>query len=371
MVSQEACRSDTLTLPFGLVVAAFVPPFPPILSTRPTAFLFVRMKMKLAIETRQQAYKRITDGIRQFVNHSVGAMKLVQEAKRLEIWKDKWSSWQEYCEKEFGKSRQRAWELLDVASTIDEIKSVRLADIESGKNKAILDNLNRRQADALKGLPPVQKAEVLAKAIQAQGGKSPKPETINGVRRACAEFGDGTYRGHDASDFYTQKRDEIDPADKISSSTKDDVAAAQEVSERYPKVLSFEVITRQEEVQYHTAIQDIIVKRGTKPTPRKIDMHEAVRSVCVAYKRVTGKTMSVKPLDAGQLRRLLESGIELQEFIEVGEKAWKSGGFLAKHSHQIAMFVKHYGNIRNEIESPKNSLPQNNQIKETINVRTL
>ena len=38
MASQEACRSDTLTLPFGLVVAAFVPPFPPILSTRPTAF---------------------------------------------------------------------------------------------------------------------------------------------------------------------------------------------------------------------------------------------------------------------------------------------------------------------------------------------
>src|SRR5207245_5489614 len=80
---------------------------------------------------------------------------------------------------------------------------------------------------------------------------------------------------------------------------------------------------------------------------------EAIRSVCSAYKKVTSKTLSVKPLDAGQLRRLLESGITLEEFIEVGEKAWKSDGFLARgQSHQLATFVKHYGNIRNEIDNP-------------------
>jgi hypothetical protein len=140
-----------------------------------------------ALESRPQAYKRITDGIRNFLNHSVGAMKLIQEAKRMEIWKEKWSSWQEYCEKEFGKSRQRAYQLLEVAGTIDEIESVKRFDIESGKNKEILKNLNTRQTAALKGLPPEKKAEVLAKSIEAEGGKSPKAETINGVRRNLAK----------------------------------------------------------------------------------------------------------------------------------------------------------------------------------------
>lgn len=139
--------------------------------------------MKQAIETRQQAYKRITDGIRSFVNHSVGAMKLVQEAKRLEIWKEKWGNWQEYCENEFGKSARRAYQLLEIAGTIDEIQSVKPFHTESEENKEILKNLNSRQATALKGLPPVQKAEVWAKAVNGSGGKSPKPEAIAAVRR--------------------------------------------------------------------------------------------------------------------------------------------------------------------------------------------
>ena len=139
------------------------------------------------LESRQQAYKRITDGLRNFLNHSVGAMTLVQEAKRTEIWKEKWSSWGEYCEKEFGKSRRRAEQLLEIAGTIEEIQNAKPFRIESEENKEILSNLNTRQVKALSGLPTEKKAEILAKAIVVQGGKSPRPGTINGVRMAMSE----------------------------------------------------------------------------------------------------------------------------------------------------------------------------------------
>src|SRR5438477_13185659 len=104
----------------------------------------------MKLETRKQAYKRITDGIRSFVNHSVGAAKLVLEAKRTEIWKKKWSSWQEYCEKEFGKTRRRVNQLLEIAVTIEEIESGKPFPCEDAKNKEILANLNTRQAAELK-----------------------------------------------------------------------------------------------------------------------------------------------------------------------------------------------------------------------------
>ena len=152
-------------------------------------------EMKQAIESRQEAYDRITDGIR---NHSDSILKLVSEAKRLEIWKEKWSSWTEYCEKEFGKSRQRVAQLLDVSVTIEELQTSNMFDASSGKNKAILQNLNSRQAAALKGLPTVQKAEVLAKAIAAEGGKSPKPATIATARRSSFDA-DAIPRNNDAA----------------------------------------------------------------------------------------------------------------------------------------------------------------------------
>lgn len=335
------------------------PPLAVPFSTRGWPLFLCHMKTK-ALESRAQAYKRITNGILQFINHSVGTAKLIHEAKRLQIWKEKWSSWQEYCEKEFGQSRQRAYQLLDVASTIEEIQSVKPFDTESGKNKEILHDLTSRQAVELKGLAPEEKARVLTDAIKAEGGKTPKPSTIATVRAAAQLPARRSVFDGD-----------VDPADRMPKSTKADVVVALELSTVYPKVLSFEVINSEEEVRYNTVIQAILVKRGVKKNPEKFDMHDAVRQVCNAYKRCTGKTMSVKALDAGQLRRLLESGIELSEFIEVGEKAWKATSFLAKYSHQIAMFVKHYGNIRNELDAPKNGSTQNKQIKETIHVRSL
>jgi len=311
--------------------------------------------MKQVIESRSQTYKRITDGIRKYVEQDTAdVMRLIQEAKRTEIWKEKWSSWREYCENEFGKTPRWAYQLLEVASTIDEIQSVKPFHTESGKNKEILHNLNTRQAQELKGLPPSKKAKVLAMAIAKEGGKSPNPETIASTRAACSEFSGGTYRGHDASDFYIRRRDEIDPADKMPASTKADVALAREASDLYPKKVSFELLSRAEEDSFVAWSEGVLARRGHKNGHAKLDMRGAIRSVCDAYNKATGRKLSVKPMDAGQLHRLLESGITLEEFIEVGEKAWVSNEFWARgQSHQLCTFVKQYGNIRKEVDSPK------------------
>ena len=196
------------------------------------------------------------------------------------------------------------------------------------------------------------------KSLSDKADKVPRnnlrPDVIE-HKSACSEFGDG-YRGHSMSDFYVSDRD---PSDKTPASTKEDVAAAREISDVYPKKVSFELQSRAEEDSFVAWTEGMLAarcdKNGHVKKP-KIDLHAAIKSVCDSYKAVTGKTLPVKPLDAGQLRRLLESGITLEEFIEVGEKAWKSKEFLARYSHQLATFVKHYGNIRHEIENPKRDI---------------
>ncbi len=187
----------------------------------------------------------------------------------------------------------------------------------------------------------------------------------------CSEFSVNKSADLDA---YVTRREEVDPADKMEPSMPVDAATAKSfvegTPESFPKTVSFEVLTLEEEYLLHTTFEKILVKRGKKKTS-KIDMRDAIAKVCSAYKRGTGKKLSVKPQDAAQLRRLLESGIELAEFIGVGEKAWKSNSFLSKYSHQLAMFVKHYGNIRNEVDSPQNNGPEKNQLRENIAVRSL
>src|SRR5262245_54555962 len=174
----------------------------------------------MKIETRSQAYKRITDGLRKYFDQDTAtASELLQEAKRTEVWKEKWASFKEWCEKEFGKSKQRAYQLLQIAATIDEIQGVKPFDSESDKNKGILHNLGTRQVVELKGLAPAEKAKVLSDAIKTSGGKSPTPATIAKARFEAqlpprrSSF-DPDERPRDYSGAYSSPKDEIDPADK-------------------------------------------------------------------------------------------------------------------------------------------------------------
>lgn len=341
-------------------------------------------KNKNALESRTQTYKRITDGLRKYFEQDTpDAMRLVQEAKSTEIWKEKWSSWSEYCEKEFGKTRRWANQLLEIARVIDEIESGKPFPASSGENKAILHNLNTRQVAELKGLAPEEKAKVFHLAVEAEGGKPPKPSTIANARSA-AQLPPRRRSSFDPDpvekNYKSAYSSAIDPADKIEKATPEDVVVARAVvlptestPEVFPQMFSFELHDQAEKDSFRVLAEKIIVKRNKKNGHPKIDMKDAIAKVCSAYKRVKGRTLSFKPADAAQLRRQLESGTTLEEFIAVGEKAWMapSGGSfkLSKFSHQIAMFVKHFENIREEVSNPTGV--DKNQIRETIHVRSL
>ena len=153
----------------------------------------------------------------------------------------------------------------------------------------------------------------------------------------------------------------------VPKATPADVVVARAVvlpvstSEVYPQVFTFEVQNQFELDSFRVLAEKTLVKRQKKNGKQKIDIGDAVRKVCSAYKRVKGKNLSVKPADAAQLRRHLECGMSLDEFISVGEKAWMSESFWSKNqSHQLSTFVKHYGTIREEIDNPK-SKPTNFQ----------
>lgn len=201
--------------------------------------------------------------------------------------------------------------------------------------------------------------------------KSPENPVLNTTRPSITADTDNSrfYISDHPSKFHME-RDSIDPADKVPVSTPRDIAVARSIAPLYPKIVQFQLFSSQEEDEFLMWSEGIISKRRQKPNPQKLDLHDAIIKVCNAYKKTTGKTLSVKPADAGQLRRHLDSGITLEEFIGVGEKAWKSNGFFARQSHRLISFVKHYENVRNEIEGANRS-PDGNQIRENIHVRSL
>lgn len=316
--------------------------------------------MPKSIETQEQALKRVQTGLIKFRLQAEIAAALIWEAKTKKLWTAKYSSWNEFCELGCGYSKQWAHQLFQKYETkleIDgwisawgEMRSKSVPTVKSlDSSEAVL--LGNKQKKCLSS----ERTLTITTERKNSFSKDETPRDYS-----CA------YSSTSTPEKRTEETDERDPSDKISRSTPSDVSVAREVSEEYPKRITTTLITREEEDSYGVWLASILVKRGTKTLPKKIDMREVVRAVCKAYKQVTKKTLSVKPADAGQIRRLLESGITLEEFIETGEKAWLSKSFLARYSHQPAMFVKHYGNIRNEMaeetekqESAKSVNPQN------------
>lgn len=123
------------------------------------------------------AFNRIAKGLKAFRESTEGFVALIVEAKEREIWKLKYSTLQEFCDKECGISRAWLFALCDTSKTIQEIAAV------SGNGSppipaTILKNLTPQQAAPLKGLPATAKAAVLSSAIARSGGGNPAPRTI-------------------------------------------------------------------------------------------------------------------------------------------------------------------------------------------------
>lgn len=130
------------------------------------------------------AYNRIAAGLRRWRESTVQAVALIVEAKEREIWKLKYGSLQEFCDKECGISRRWLFELCDTSRTIREIADVAGINLDGPPSDdaripaKILAELTPKQAAPLKGLPPADKAAVLATSIERSGGKSPAPRVI-------------------------------------------------------------------------------------------------------------------------------------------------------------------------------------------------
>jgi hypothetical protein len=114
-----------------------------------------------------------------------------------ELWRQgDYESWQDYCQRRWRMSRQRAYQLIEGAQTAQEVKrdinDEIVADLLGNKQSVstIVDNLgprNEGQARALKSIPREKRARVLkevaatgkvtAKAIKEAG----KPKTSLGI----------------------------------------------------------------------------------------------------------------------------------------------------------------------------------------------
>ncbi len=315
------------------------------------------------IESRSAAFKRITKGLKAFVEKQTpAAMQLIVEAKRLEIWKEKYSSWMEYCEKEFGKSRRRVYQLLEIAGTIEEIESVQPLHKSEAKNKAILHDLGTRQVGELAGLDPEQKAAVLDAAIKAEGGKTPKPKTIATARKAIGapprrrSCFDPDVIPRDYSGAHLSKPQSESPP-RVRS-TPADAQVFDEFSKRYPKTFTFEVVTEAEEKQLNVCVEDILANRGTVQTATTQTL---ISALCAAYKEIKKKTLGVSKADARAMREMFEAygADEIPNIVEVFKKAIVApkgqGYFYSNQSHQLHSFGKNYGNIRNEVSNTGNS----------------
>ena len=305
----------------------------------------------------QELETKVINGQKTFieVGHALTAIK------REKLYRQKADTFDEYCQKTFGWGRQRAYQICAGVAVWDQAKEAGKPAPENERQaRKLLEDSKPKNVNHGLHLSPMDERVTQKSALKAG---------------PCSEFGNGTYGDKEASSFYAN-----DPADKIQRSKPEDGIAARsavllDVStpEVFPQMFSFEVNDQTEKDSFRVLAEKILVKRNKKNSRPMIDLQDAIAKVCSAYKRIKGRTLSFKSADAAQLRRQLEGGTTLEEFIAVGEKAWQApvnGQFkLSKFSHQIAMFVKHFENIREEVSVPAG--PDKNTIRETIHVRSL
>lgn len=306
----------------------------------------------MKLESRAQAFNRVMNRIRRFLEiDSVEVAKSIREARDKELWKEKYSSWSECCEKEFGKSRQRLHQIIEGVNVIEAIQTSNAFDASDPGNKAILHNLSTRQVKALSNLPTDKQAEILTVAIKKSDGKSPKVETITTARLKVTADTDNLWA-------YTNPPRDV-------HTTKQDTETAIEFA-GYPKEIRVTVKNAQEELEVRSLLKRLESNDGAK----KNVVRDLIASLVRTYKELTGKKLVITGADAGQIRRLVKLNGEdcSGEIIDVFSKACKADGFFARQSHQISTFVKHFGNIRNEVNTTK---AHGTELREVIHVKSI
>lgn len=146
-------------------------------------------------ESDSQRYNRILITVNRWREDTAKAMAAIYEAHEHQIWRGKYYSWKEFCEKALGFTKRWGNEIVATLTTIKEIENIsnggKTSDVIGGnsvptleaENKEILQGLNPAQRKKLDGLEPEQKAEVFHRAVELSDGESPTPKLIEEVRK--------------------------------------------------------------------------------------------------------------------------------------------------------------------------------------------
>lgn len=148
-------------------------------------------------ETKEQSFHRIASGIKAWRESTETAALLISEAKETEIWKLKYASFKEFCEKECGITDRWGRALAQTANTIREIEDAQERNPVPPSEATSLANpktLTAKTAAPLRGLPAEKKAEAFQAATDASGGEAP---TVAAIKTAVRKVIDAEEIHHD------------------------------------------------------------------------------------------------------------------------------------------------------------------------------
>lgn len=141
-------------------------------------------------ETRTEAFHRIASGIRAWRESTETFAILFSEARETEIWREKYSSLKEFCEKECGITARWGRALAETTVMVGQILEAQKAELIPLKSATSLANpkiLTPALAVPLKGLSAPEKALAFQAASEHAKGGIP---TVKGMKEAVQKLAD-------------------------------------------------------------------------------------------------------------------------------------------------------------------------------------
>lgn len=258
------------------------------------------------------------------------------EIKTSKLYRQKAHTFDEYCQNTFGWGKRRASQICAGVGVWENAKESGqpLPQNEHQARKLLADAKPKKGNNCS---PSTTMAERVAK-----NHATTLSENITPKKAPCSEF---SSKNIDLNVYVSEPR---------VHTTPEDTALAQEFA-GYPKNIELKVTVTNEkqESKLRTLIAGINEENGDKEPASKTPARDLIRRLTSAYKELTGNELLVSGADAGQVQRLVKinGASRSNEIVLTFRKACQAttGFHSTKHVHQIASFLKFYGEIRNEI----------------------
>ncbi len=278
------------------------------------------------------------------------------EIRKNKLYRQKAETFDEYCRLTFGWGNRRAYQICAAVGV--------WAKAPEGSKPA-----NERQARPIQNVNHGSHSTTMDEALTQKTARRSSFDQDQKPRDNS-----GAYLSNPSVTFHV----EPEPAESESESldkhraTKEQVALSKELG-GYPKMISVLVATEEEETVFRQCAERVFEQRSeprifnvtvkvtcasitiqSLPPPGKI-VSRCITGLCRTYKQAKGEKLTPSGAGIGQLSKLIESRgwDSVDEIVETFAIACKSNGFWANNSKDIAMFVRHYDNLRSENASPK------------------